>query len=90
MFLKNVSILVFIFLEIGDDKVTRPTFAEQKCFVRELFDCDSSTSTSELSVHSSFDEEVFSNDSSTNGFKLQKQLNKLCKSMTMEDFDRVR
>lgn len=78
--------------------MTRPTFAERKRLGRELFDSDSSSSTSEPSVHSSSDEEESSNDSndsssdddSCDGFVWQNKLKKLCKTMTMEDFDRVR
>lgn len=82
--------------KIDDDEVTRPTFAERKRVGRELFDSDSdsNTSTSEPSVHSSSDEES-SNDSSSiegssDGFVWKNKLKKLCKTMTMEDFDRVR
>ncbi|XP_060864602.1 histone-lysine N-methyltransferase SETD1B-A-like isoform X1 [Metopolophium dirhodum] len=80
--------------DIDDDEVTRPTFAERKRLGRDLFDSDSNSSTSELSVHSSSEEES-SNDSSSNegsldGFVWQNKLKKLCKTMTMDDFDRVR
>jgi len=85
---------IFICFKIDDDEVTRPTFAERKRLGRDLFDSDSNSSTSELSVHSSSEEES-SNDSSSNegssdGFVWQNKLKKLCKTMTMDDFDRVR
>lgn len=91
-----LSSYIFIYFQIDDDEVTRPTFAERKRLGRELFDSDSSnSSTSEPSVHSSSEEEESSNDSSSNEdsndrFVWQNKLKKLCKSMTMEDFDRVR
>lgn len=77
--------------------MTRPTFAERKRLGRELFDSDSSSSTSEASVHSSVDEEEeessddnSSNEDSNHGYVWQNKLKKLCKSMTLEDFNRVR
>lgn len=81
--------------QIDDDEVTRPTFAERKRLGRELFDSDSNTSTSEPSIHSSSSEEESTNGSSTNEdsddeFLLQNKLKKLCKSMTLEDFDWIR
>ncbi|XP_016656349.1 histone-lysine N-methyltransferase SETD1B-A [Acyrthosiphon pisum] len=80
--------------DIDDDEVTRPTFAERKRLGRDLFDSDSNSSTSEPSVHSSSEEES-SNDSSSNEgssdeFIWKNKLKKLCKTMTMDDFDRVR
>lgn len=87
-------IYIFICFKIDDDEVTRPTFAERKRLGRDLFDSDSNSSTSEPSVHSSSEEDS-SNDSSSNegssdGFVWQNKLKKLCKTMTMDDFDRVR
>lgn len=75
--------------------MTRPTFAERKRLGRELFDSDSNTSSSEPSVHSSSSEEESSNGSSSDedscdGYVWKNKLKKLCKTMTMEDFDRVR
>lgn len=75
--------------------MTRPTFAERKRLGKELFDSDSNSSTSEPSVHSSSEEEEEessndSSDDSSNRFVWQNKLKKLCKSMTLEDFDRVR
>lgn len=86
-----------MFFKIDDDEVTRPTFAERKRLGKELFDSDSNSSTSEPSVHSSSEEEEeeeeSSNDSSEDSsdrFVWQNKLKKLCESMTLEDFDRVR
>jgi len=87
-----------LFFKIDDDEVTRPTFAERKRLGKELFDSDSNSSTSEPSVHSSSEEEEeeeeeSSNDSSEDSsdrFVWQNKLKKLCESMTLEDFDRVR
>lgn len=90
-------------MKIDDDEVTRPTFAERKRLGRELFESDSNSSTSEQSVHSSSSlsssssssEEECSNNSSSDEdssdvYVWQNKLKKLCKSMTLEDFDRVR
>lgn len=77
--------------------MTRPTFAERKRLGKELFESDSDSSTSEPSVHSSSDEEEesspgssSSNEGSNDGFVWKNKLEKLCQSMSMEDFDRVR
>lgn len=94
----SINNITIYFSKIDDDEVTRPTFAEHKRLGREFLDSDSSNSTSEPSVHSSSDEEESSNDSndsssdedSCDGFVWQTKLKKLCKTMTMEDFDRVR
>jgi len=89
-----VLVNIFIYFKIDDDEVTRPTFAERKRLGRDLFDSDSNSSTSELSVHSSSEEESSnessSNEGSSDGFVWQNKLKKLCKIMTMDDFDRVR
>lgn len=95
-FINNVSLInICNYFPKIDDEMTRPTFAERKRLGRELFDSDSSSSTSEPTIHSSTDEEESSNDSSSDedscdGFVWQNKLKKLCKTMTMEDFDRVR
>jgi len=73
--------------------VTRPTFAERKRLGRELFESDSNSSTSELSVHSSSEESSdnsSSDENSSDAYVWRNKLKKLCKLMTMEDFDRVR
>lgn len=78
--------------------MTRPTFAERKRLGKELFDSDSNSSTSEPSVHSSSEEEEeeesshdsSSNEGSNDGFVWKNKLKKLCQSMSLEDFDRVR
>lgn len=85
-----------MFFKIDDDEVTRPTFAERKRLGKELFDSDSNSSTSEPSVHSSTEEEEEeessneSSEDSSDRFVWQNKLKKLCESMTLEDFDRVR
>jgi len=78
----------FIYFKIDDDEVTRPTFAERKRLGRDLFDSDSNSSSSSSEEESSNDSS--SNEGSSDEFIWKNKLKKLCKTMTMDDFDRVR
>jgi len=86
-FIKYVSVYKLICFKIDDDEVTRPTFAERKRLGKYLFDSDSNSS--EPSIHSSSEEDS-NNEGSSDEFIWKNKLKKLCKSMTMDDFDRVR